>query len=196
MFSEETLYTKYKSLIWKTVWEYTSAFKRFSAFRTIHDDLLNEAALTFLSTCRNMEIVDGKLNALQTSIVKQKIRSTLRVYIWRYFGMGGNNNAKKIDFDRIRTISDMTPDEPDNCDDSEFEDEMFSYYAMEEDYSVVEIREFINSLTPVQKEVLKYIAAGYDIQQTAKRVGICRQAASNQLSKIKDKLVNDMLVAA
>ena len=186
MFNESVLFEKYKKLVYKTVHTYCSSFNTFHQMDFIKDDLINEASLVFISECRKMEIVDHTLNEFQTYVIKKQIVSALRVYIWKYFNMGGNNNIKKIDYDRNKTITDVVGDSPEP-------DAVLG--GKPDDYSKIEFSSFIDSLPERHQKIVGMLDYGYTMQEISKMLNLKLITAYKSLDFVRNKYVHEMMSA-
>ena len=146
--------------------------------QNIHfQDLLSEASIAFLLVCRSFNLDSYDLNAYQYVVVKNKIRSTLRVAMWKIFNMGGYNN-RKIDYERNIVVSDILSNESDSIDDA-------VYCEFNEDFSDVEVSDFINQLSKKDADLLIKIMAGYTPVEIGKSWGNNHRVVSQRLNKIR-----------
>lgn len=186
MFSESALFEKYKKLVYKTVHTYCGSFNTIHQMDSIKDDLINEASLVFITECRKMEIVDNTLNDFQIYVVKKQIVSALRVYIWKYFNMGGNNNIKKIDYDRNRTITDVVGDAPDaDC----------VIGGKFDDYSKIEFDSFIKSLPERHQKMIGMLDYGFTMQEISKLLNLKLVTAYKSIDFVRKKYAHEMMSA-
>jgi hypothetical protein len=113
---------------------------------------------------------------------KKKIESTLRVYIWKMFNMGGYNN-KRIDLSRSTTISDVLGDT-----DLSIDDVMQNTY--QDDFTAPEVRDFFDSLSDKNKRLLIAIMAGHELRNVSRMWGQAVQTICERLERIRKKYIN------
>ena len=154
MVNETALLQKYDKDIRIIVNRYLFSVQ-FSTNCSFYEDLINEAFLAFLITCRSFDLDGLELTDLQRTMCKNKIESTLRVYIWKMYNMGGYNNHK-IDLSRSVTISDVLGDT-----DLDIDDVIPNTYQEDFTFSIVE--DFLSILSDREKSALKLILSGYTL---------------------------------
>lgn len=133
---------------------------QFSLSCSFYEDLISEATIAFLLMCRKFDLQDYRLTDLQRAMIKNKIESVLRVYIWKMFNMGGYNN-RKIDLSRSVTISDILRDTDLTIDD-------VAPNTYQEDFSNIYTEEFLHSLSSFDTELVRYLVLGYSLNQFGK----------------------------
>lgn len=183
MVNESVLLQKYDKDVRRIVNRYFYSL-HFSTHCSFYEDLINEAFLAFLCMCRSFDLESYELTDLQRAMCKKKIESTLRVYVWKMFNMGGYNN-RKIDLSRSTTISDVLGDT-----DLHIDDIVPNTY--QEDFSSTEATEFMASLSQKNRSLLYSIMNGLELRQIGKIWGQSHNSLSQRLEKIRQKYINYM----
>lgn len=173
---ENVLLAKYRKFILKQVSRYCVSLQ-IATSSQYYDDLFSEASIAFLLCCRTFSLESYALNAYQHAIVKNKIRSTLRVAVWKMFNMGGYNN-RKIDYDRNIVISDILSDDYDSIDDM-ITDEF------DTDFTSIEVNDFLNVLSQKDKDLIIKLMQGYSPVEISNMWGNDHRVVNQRLKKIQ-----------
>ena len=152
---------------------------QFSTNCSYYEDLISEARLAFLVMCRGFELQDYQLTDLQRAMIKNKIESVLRVYIWKVFNMGGYNN-RKIDLSRSVTISDILRDG-----DLTIDDVVPNTY--QEDFSKIESEDFLKSLSKKSSSLLILMMQGKNLREIGTRWKENHSSLSRRIQRIQQK---------
>lgn len=181
MVNETILLQKYDKDVRRIVNSYIYS-SQFSLNCSFYEDLINEAFLAFLCMCRNFDLESYELTDLQRAMCKKKIESTLRVYIWKMYNMGGYNN-RRIDLSRSVTISDVIGDTDYHIDD-------LAPNTYDDDFSLIESKDFIDTLHHKNKSLLYLMMEGFELRQIGKLWGQSHASLSQRLNGIRKKYIN------
>ena len=183
MVNESILLQKYDKDVRRIVNSYFYSL-HFSTHCSFYEDLINEAFLAFLCMCRSFDLESYELTDLQRAMCKKKIESTLRVYIWKMYNMGGYNN-RKIDLSRSTTISDVLGDT-----DLSIDEIVPNTY--QDDFSYSEVKDFFNTLSSKNKNLLVALMKGYEMAQIGRMWGAATQTIWERRERIRQKYINYM----
>lgn len=183
MVNESVLLQKYDKDVRRIVNSYFYSL-RFSTHCSFYEDLINEAFLAFLCMCRSFDLESYELTDLQRAMCKKKIESTLRVYVWKMFNMGGYNN-QKIDLSRSTTISDVVGDT-----DLSIEEVVPNTY--QDDFSRPEISDFFKQLKSTDFQLIQLLAQGYSMREVCSMWKRDIRALFERVERIRKKYTNYM----
>ena len=181
LINETLLLQKYDKDVRRIVNHYLYS-TQFSTSCSFYEDLINEAFIAFLCMCRSFNLESYAITDLQRAMCKKKIESTLRVYIWKLFNMGGYNN-KKIDLSRSVTISDILGDT-----DFTIDDVVPNIY--QEDFSAPDTRSFFDMLKTQDIQLLNLLDKGYSFREIC---GLMKRDISTlveRANRIRQKYIN------
>lgn len=183
MVNESILLQKYDKDVRRIVNSYFYSL-RFSTHCSFYEDLINEAFLAFLCMCRSFDLESYELTDLQRAMCKKKIESTLRVYVWKMFNMGGYNN-RKIDLSRSTTISDVLGDT-----DLSIDEVIPNTY--QDDFTRVHVSDFLKTLTTFDINLLLKLIQGYCPEQVGVLWELNPKTLREHLYKMRKKYTNYM----
>lgn len=181
MINETTLLQRYDKDIRRIVNRYLYS-TQFSSNCSFYEDLISEAFVSFLIMCRTFDLQSYELTDLQRAMCKKKIESTLRVYIWKMFNMGGYNN-RKIDLSRSTTISDVIGDTGLDLDEA-------APNTYLEDFSIPHVDDFMKILNKFDIRLLFSLISGKNIEEIAPSWGVNQSSMRRRLYKIRKKYIN------
>lgn len=181
MVNETQLLQKYNKDIRRIVNSYLSSMY-FPNSNSFYEDLISEATLAFLEACRSFHLDSPNLSDLQRTMCKNKILSALRVYIWKMHNMGGYNN-RKIDLSRSVTFSDVLANRDQSIDD-------LITSTHQDDYSTLEVADFLNQLPPNYKNMLTLLMEGFGMRQIENTLSVSHQMFSKRLKNVRKKYLH------
>lgn len=181
MINETILIQRYDKDIRRIVNRYLYS-TQFSSNCSFYEDLISEAFIAFLIMCRTFDLQSYELTNLQRTMCKNKIESTLRVYIWKMFNMGGYNN-RKIDLSRSTNISDVLGDTDLSIDD-------IVPNAYQDDFSDPETSEFMKSLKTVDTKLIVLLDSGYSIRDVCRMWKKDISTLVERVGRIRKKYIN------
>lgn len=181
MINETILLQKYDKDIRRIVNRYLYS-TQLSSKCSFYEDLISEAILAFLVMCRSFDLQSYNLSNLQRTMCKNKIESTLRVYIWKMFNMGGYNN-KAIDLSRSITISDILRNQDLNIDD-------VAPNTYLDDFSKINVFDFLKTLTKIDVDLLWRILNGENAEEVSRQWNLCPSSIKRRLYRIRKKYIN------
>lgn len=169
-YDEAALFQKYKPFIFKLVHIYLAKFN-VPVLSNHLDDLIAEASVAFLIATRKMDIQDCTLTKYQRSFVKMAIFSALRVYLWGFYNTANTNPHLPID--RTAYFSDLIAEDSEvPAIDADF---------TEDDYSYIEVEDFLSALTPRDQQIIELLIAGYSSRMIEKLINISKSTVANRL---------------
>lgn len=178
---ENVLLEKYMKFIYREVSKYCIS-AQLATSSHYYADLFSEASIAFLICCRTFNLESYALSAYQYAVVKNKIRSALRVSLWKMFNMGGYNK-KKIDNNRNIVVSDVLPADCDSIDD------VFSA-EFDSDFTSVEVDDFMKTLSPKDQDLISKLMCGYTTVEISSQWGNNHRVVLQRLKKIQKLYIN------
>lgn len=139
----------------------------------LYEDMISEACIAFVQYCRENVLPESQFAPRDYFLCRLKMKSAMRVYIWRDKGMKGSNN-RRIEC-RCETFSDMLRD-------GETMENLIPGYVQDE--TRVDVRQFIKTLPENEQKVVVMAMMGYSMNTIAKALSVSRKTPYNILSRI------------
>lgn len=175
---ESRLIQNYSKFIHSVIWRYMRAY---GFDEQHHDDVYQEACLSFLDYVRKHEITHDTLTSIELYRLKMRTRYAARKYFWNLFHM--KDISKRIDSSRGIVLSDII-----NGSNGEMNLDKFPFAACYDDVSKLDIDSIASTMTKREKQVLHYLNSGYTKGEVAQIIGVKPWTVSRLVLKIQEKL--------
>ena len=146
----------------------------------LFEDMKSEATLAFLETIRKYQIEQENLSPLELTLVHNAMRSALRGFVWSYNGMKNKNRPMEIN---TTTFSDYMDD------DSDPDDSRLNFLGEDDDYSSIDVKDALDSLTKVERKTADMLMMRYSPLEVAKMRNVSPASLSKTIKKIRTKLL-------
>lgn len=188
MVNETALIQKYDKDIRRIVNRYLAKLQYSTKYYSYYDDLISEAQIVFLVACREFNLENDTLTLLQRAMIKKKIESALRVFVWKMHNMGGYNNRTMI-LDRCITISDVLVGTGLDLDE-------VVPLPYDEDFTPIETNDFIKSLERFDQKILRLVMDGEPVENIGRILNRNKKTIFQRLEKIRNLYLKRLQPAA